>query len=1122
MSKHIKLGYPLDLLFNRKCKFKDYEDEINIDEFKEIDPKINLGGLELPKEDYTGSGNIIIRGKPGTAKSTLAMQLAVSAGFNHLYSFYFTLEESPDNTLKKVTRFGWNSICKILDEPCNNDINNQTYIESLIASCQKNDHKVIISSLSPRNVFKEKDDDNSLFHKRYKQLERILIETSIYNKRIEEEKLKGTSKVDPVGIICIDSLNVFGDTLLSRTEIFRLFELFKQYKILGIFIVEEDEKLLFSDDNKLHGQTIEYVSDIVVSLTTGEDDGYSMRYFEITKSRYQHQIYGIHPFKIFERDQKSKKKSSLKAIRVFPSLHFLVYGTDAPYPKIRGNKNNSRNDFFFDPSVILYLPDESFSTILIEGPRATFKSTLARDFLMKGLFNDKRKNENNKTSAHVLIIRFHDRPSSENNAHLQQFFISEECNENLSKIGLEGNNIWGNFKNKISEKENSKRFLNSYVYETESIKFRYSELVFKSGYVFPEELINIFLETLKKIGKPTRIVIDEIGRIGSSYPLLFKSKTAGELFITALVHIIRNYRIKLVLTGTTGEYDKSDHEINIARTLVDTIIETDNINVFGDNYVIIKGEGLRASELQTNIIENVPGAILPLKDGLFKIEKDKFYGLVGFDTDNIYRPELDLYLFSENTMHSEYKKEVLELLKYALSYGGDNYLTKKNLEITTHSIDDSTSTAFHDSLGLLKGRPIKKTVICTVDEFSINKEFKNLMIRVSDELIDYCKINKSDNELDKHFLPYYDNVLVLVYNLQTDLTSEEKKKLNNWTFNSWKNLIEKIEELKNEGEQKEIKVDFKSSVEETLSCLLLDAIFASIKESGMKYDKNLDIYLDEQIRELLSWENGRNLLLENMNALSEIIRKSDKSYSWRGRKIKDGEEEKDKKQKGEKTDIEEKEQFLEDSTFYICWYSELRELIKSYPYLASQLFVYSLPGGGFTGDWRIALMKGSVSVNLGFDVLKLLCAEEEDYKRFVMGVGLPTNSRFYKGQNFKENVKSKFLAWPNSRLIFDDQNENLDRKILNDIKANLNGTEISYNDIPQIFKLYYIHEQANRRSKIKNYKAIRHALVILFKQLIQLDDKEEIGEIIIDRIANIIGRFSKKDKDAKQNFKENY
>jgi len=301
-------------------------------------------------------------------------------------------------------------------------------------------------------------------------------------------------------------------------------------------------------------------------------------------------------------------------------------------------------------------------------------------------------------------------------------------------------------------------------------------------------------------------------------------------------------------------------------------------------------------------------------------------------------------------------------------------------------------------------------VICTIDEFSKEERSTNAMIPI--------RLNNSSEDKEEYSHAYYDNVLILVYNIgfnkdkkgSKELNIKEKKDLNNLIFKSWEDLYNIIDDLKNKiGYKDKIKIDFKSTVEETLSCLLLDTIFSSINYTKPKYKKNEKICLDKQLSKLLETKVGVKKLLKNLLALSKIIKMSRKADKWRGKKI-----EYDKEKK--------KEIFIPDSTFYICWYSELRELIDLYPNLTSQLYVYRLPGGGFTGDWRISLMKGSVSVNLGKEVLNLLCDEEEDYKRFLMGVGLPTNSRFYKGANFEKNLKSKFLAWPGSKLLFDGNN----------------------------------------------------------------------------------------------------
>ena len=59
---------------------------------------------------HTGTtGNILIRGRPGTCKSTLALQLATAATLppNHYMSMFICLEESPEQVLAKCQEMTW-------------------------------------------------------------------------------------------------------------------------------------------------------------------------------------------------------------------------------------------------------------------------------------------------------------------------------------------------------------------------------------------------------------------------------------------------------------------------------------------------------------------------------------------------------------------------------------------------------------------------------------------------------------------------------------------------------------------------------------------------------------------------------------------------------------------------------------------------------------------------------------------------------------------------------------------------------------------------------------------------------------------------------------------------------
>lgn len=89
-------------------------------------------------------------------------------------------------------------------------------------------------------------------------------------------------------LVCIDSLNMFGMKPLDRDQIYQLFGLFQKYRIIGVFLVEASQETAFDST----------MTDVVISLTSEEDQWYSVKYFEIKKSRYVSEIRGKHPFEI--------------------------------------------------------------------------------------------------------------------------------------------------------------------------------------------------------------------------------------------------------------------------------------------------------------------------------------------------------------------------------------------------------------------------------------------------------------------------------------------------------------------------------------------------------------------------------------------------------------------------------------------------------------------------------------------------------------------------------------------------------------------------------------------------------------------------------------------------------
>jgi hypothetical protein len=1242
-QKRLTLGYPLDLLLNRICRYEKYERYIN-NEFLNLKTSPDLpGSIVLPNTENPGTGNIIIRGKPGTAKSTLALQFAVAAAQigNNCISFYITLEEKPENLYFKSKLFGWDLNCSVFNQLCGiedsasvddyteylkramtqnpNNCRFQNFKKNDHDACKKHDSNriinpnVYISTFSPRNLFKSDSNESNLFWDRYIQLERLLAASNAYN----------NSKTDDqplISFVCIDSINVFGDNLLSRADLFRIFDLFKRYEIIGIIIVEEDEKYIFQNKDLLHGETIEYLGDVIISLTSEEDQNYSLRYFEITKSRYQHQIYGKHPFKIAEsiltleeqeeflkgynsielnlsdrgdlweidsnsetdtpfdsnlesfsvkidniklfpvnriltrieeckfqftlndkilsigrkNEKELAKQEKLEtiilkfikkdnkyriggieevlvediietksliiylnlkpvyAVKIFPSLHYIVFGSDLPKKTVANP--NKIDELFFENNISTYL-SASFETpglILLEGPYATFKTTMAKDFLLRGLV----KQVNDNRVNHSILVRFADESS-----------ITHEIKFRLSKSFCDTYSI-SNYKDKIYLfehfkedyfNENSKRIIKTfrinYVLREKDVKEchlegLYTEVLFKSGQILPEEFIQVLLEifnTNNKDDTQTSIVFDEIGRIGTSYPLLLKSKSSGELFLTAITHILRNYQATVILTGTTGEFGKADLVIDEARTLADTVLSTRNVNIFGDSYILLRGEGMITRRSGDDVSEKVPGVILPLTNengNLSAYEVDKFYldGLVGFETNNIYRPGIAIYMFEENDIiHHTYNNNLKHMLEVAFT---TNKLTLKKEDSRGRDVgiipfSGANSPSYHEALDIAQGNPLDKTILFTIDEFYRAKDHKEFYASFLG--FDFDTIKKEfeiDEAYSEAFLqtidgkkiysfPYYDNVLFLAVNKERIEEEINKKGTNDFNeddfyngFKKWSDILKLVNELNIDTDP----IDLCLLTRETMSCIMLDLLLNCSKNYNKTDDDTIEL------KAVIANVDESELLTE-LEALSKLFSKS-------GR-VKKEFTENSKNRENPMYNGMARNQLLPDSLIYVCWYSEIRELIIREPHLSNKLEVFQLPGKGFRGDWHIGILKGSVSASLGLKVVKKLCSKNEDFKRFTYGVGLPTKTRFGK--------KNNFLAWPNSNIDINKHKE-------------FNSTGIIET---QLSLIYEIHKQAHERAKINGYLNYKDLLVSLFQELIMIEafpNANSIKSTIIERL----------------------
>lgn len=1395
-NRRIRIGLPLDLLFDRDNNELSKMEELatrSDNTLAKIGEKLK-GGLQLPTNEDPGTGNIVIRGRPGTGKSIFALQLAQKCcEFNYInyditkkkyFTWFISLEETPNNIESKAKNFGWhedifrvrslNNLGKIARPEdygeilkdilnlrkevgsCKCHINNShIHKDSSEANGHKEDDKydqfhkvgeygdsrIYVSSLSPRHLTNISSEKYDVFEDRYSQIEHLLAGA---------EYLRGNKKYPELALVCIDSLNVFGDQLLTREQIYRLFELFKRYKVIGVFTLEEDEGNVVSPDSRLHGDMIEYLADVVVSLQYDEESDYFLRYFEIVKSRYQHQIYGRHPFKIlkdmsseqiYQNDICSKYlMSNRQGIVIYPSLHYIVYGTgekkrdDGRYLSSNREKKaisvTPKFDLGFENSELL-LPMFTKKTdiVLIEGLPGTFKQTISINYLIRGL----AEKEN------VLLINLQDRTSCNPiiddlriSKKVKDFFVHElavsiarsksrakvtkeviddiiavkkatndilkgyvdiasnsswksDCPLGISKmkyslrqlfkVGKESlfenycpKNMLEELTEKTAEKPETKEIsqilkrcklfmeknekteeyivINKYFnmlkkslvskknnmvdihafsgrlielmllycwkkYKWEDItsesiihdvekqiqdmiskynagelnigeyikscyfrrtvtggtkkkvecygykhtykdKVSYlTEMAFPSGYIQPEEFIHEVRELLlreeQQGRKIKRIVFSDIGLIGVSYPLLKQSRTAGDLFLTAFSHIVRNYgNLQLLMTGTTGQYEGADDMISRARALADAVLKCSFCEVFGNRYVVMEGEGLIVNKKETMIKENdqqgrntnadygfmdygryLPGVVMPdeyARQNIFSVDLKKLEGLVGFGTGKLHRPGVLFHAFSEGKNHDQYNSGIQDMLSYTFGVPTMATRSQEDQQSCHNTVDQENenkviverfnskdSEVLHRSLGLFKDKPRRNTIISTVDDFFITSKGKNANLaenafvpigsidkflkKHAETLVDGIKNKLSEDNINsKYVWPYYSNVLLLAYRIKKDNGETFEKDIetssyfrilkkdgigeysevpnrsyskynqkcdeNGHTFRqckSWRAVYELAEKIKTclgdikdngsglSGKQVERPLfEYYHSISETLSCMLLDVMY-SIR--GSQGDN-----LHELFQEITYPEINKTVI-----DFQKLLQNSEETRTKRG---------------VYKSFQEEGEYLSPHAAVYVCWYSHLRELIRMHPQLANKIKVCALPGGGFTGDWYLGVLKGSVSIELGKEILQILSDPKEQYERLLKGVGLPVLKSFQE--------KHVYRAWEYSNKVW-------------------------------LETIYNIHDNANKRTDKNNYFELRSKLAVKCRQLVlpYRDKKDEISppKYISDLLTRLAGRL---------------
>jgi len=858
---------------------------------------------------------------------------------------------------------------------------------------------------------------------------------------------------------------VVGDRRLRRDELCRLFDLFRQYGVVGIYTVEsgaEVEDMASSD-----------LVDVLIRLQSEYDLGYYLRYIEIAKSRYSHQVYGRHPFKIRRYEDVKQEWSPqsaeagveqptlFQALKVFPSLHHVVGATE-PIGSTGGR-----------PGDVLSPMLNRNMVLTIVGERTTYKTPLSRHFLLHGLCGAAK-------GESCLLIRLHEQisfyPEHPWMVATDLFVPSQQQGADGKAQRLQSKVRRENFRSIGTWLESSKLVRHSYLYSDNQGTAGpwIFELALKGGAILPEEFLQ-YVRNVMRHQPPEhpirRVVLDDVAMIGASYPFLRRSQNAGDLFLSAFVHVMRNYGTDVLMLGTTTGLAEADEMVNRACALADEVLTCEYCDVFGHRYVTVRGGGLAVGAqtmAKTGHQEMVPAVISPKEDNRFEVDSELLVGLAGFGTGEIHRPGLTLHTFQENhAIHGAYNDELREsigtALGVSLSVGATGpqqrasdpgaRLDRPHVDVTTFG--PQHSQAYHDGLQLMIG-PVDKTIVATVDEFFTGKDaFCDPPVEESDSgnPIGHAYLPEITKRLEGCSVkPYYVNVLLVAYH------RENLPEAPRWLVSSpvprirlWQGLKAALENVTSPNPR----FVCDSSAAETGACLLLD-VFRRAQQGKKKLPTRAQSGEKNLLSDMLVDGQG---VIEELIALATLASQPEASLPPKAGS-------RPETRKSRVSDIPR------EASVYVLWYSQLRDLLhldyEQGGVLTENLKIAAPPGGGLTGDWYIGVIGGSVSASLGWKLVEILCAKKEEHKRLERGVGLPATSLFYQD-------KAQFVAWPGSDI--------------------------------HLSVLKKIHEKAGSRSEITRYQEVKTVLYGAWQELLTLGKRGYSNKAVEDRIRLAIPRW---------------
>lgn len=473
-------------------------------------------GIVIPEgadKDHHRGVVMLIKGDPGTGKTTLALQIALTAlpvdlppedntnskcalepGFK-----YYSGEQTKTDILRRAREI----------------LENAEIIKNKVEKTKKDKKEVVDGFIKMIDISSYIADLNNDISKN--RAEPYKSSFDVYNwvdDRIQEiGELEKNLKL----VTVLDCMNLLYKEEREMIQVERLMENMRRCCCLGILILDSS-----SEERPFQ----EFMADIVIEMKGTRDNvaNYLLHKLSITKTRYQETALGWHQY-----------KNGKEGITVYPSIHYWTSQTGSVHKQMEDSLNSlfelvkqQREDK--DPAadkprefdlITQMIGPNSFSlgscTVLL-GPRRTLKTELCLDFL--------RGQSIGGMEGKALLVTLLDNQGTIRSQcqKLCNYFGAELDNNNSEKV----NKVTLSICNRLNTTPRCMQCFN-----------QVHAFYFRPGCIAPEEFM-YWLDEEYTILKFQRLVFWDLTQMESRFPLL----ASESLFLPLLIDWLQNSKKK--------------------------------------------------------------------------------------------------------------------------------------------------------------------------------------------------------------------------------------------------------------------------------------------------------------------------------------------------------------------------------------------------------------------------------------------------------------------------------------------------------------------------------------------------------------------------------------------------